>query len=105
MEQLLTEAARRAIRYLGDLQTRRVSPAPAALEGLKQFFTPLQDDPLDALEVLEQLDEVGSPATVASAGGRYFGFVTGGSLPASLAANMLAGAWGQNALLEGSSPV
>jgi len=105
MEQLLKDAENRAIRYLGDLQTRRVSPSPSSLDGLKQFFTPLQDQPLDALKVLEELDSIGSPATVASAGGRYFGFVVGGSLPAALAANILAGAWDQNAVLEVSSPV
>lgn len=105
MEQLLKDAADRAIRYLADLQARRVSPSPSSLTGLKQFFAPLQDQPLDALRVIEELDSVGSPATAASSGGRYLGFVVGGSLPAALAANILAGAWDQNAVLEVSSPV
>jgi glutamate/tyrosine decarboxylase-like PLP-dependent enzyme len=47
---------------------------------------------------------VGSPATVASAGGRYFGFVIGGSLPVTVAANWLAGAWDQNCALRVMSP-
>jgi glutamate/tyrosine decarboxylase-like PLP-dependent enzyme len=59
----------------------------------------------DPARVLAELDEIGSPATVATAGGRYFGYVIGGSLPAALAANMLAAAWDQNVGLRVMSPV
>ena len=55
-------------------------------------------------DVLALLDRVGSPATVATTGGRYFGFVNGGALPASVAANWLASAWDQNAALRVMSP-
>ena len=92
MDALLREAADRAVRYLEALDERRVSPSPSALEGLSRFSRPLQDQPLPAGEVLEELDSIGSPAAVASAGGRYFGFVIGGSLPAALAVNILAAA-------------
>lgn len=105
MKQLLTDAADRASRYLQELQVRRVSPSPSSLDGLKGFFRPLQDHPIDPAEVLEELDAIGSPATMATAGGRFFGFVMGGSLPAALAANILAGAWDQNGAMEVSSPV
>jgi glutamate/tyrosine decarboxylase-like PLP-dependent enzyme len=101
---LLGETSRRAARYLNGLEERPVFPTPAALEGLARFDEPLPEAPSDPRETLALLDEAGSPAAVASAGGRYFGFVIGGSLPATLAANWLAGAWDQNAGPAAASP-
>ena len=104
MDELVFDAASRASDYIAGLGSRRVAPTPEAVERLKLLDIPLQDASLSPLEVLTELDEIASPATVASAGGRYFGFVIGGSLPAALAANMLAAAWDQNAVLQLASP-
>jgi len=52
----------------------------------------------DPKSVVKLLDEIGSPATIANMGGRFFGGVVGGALPASVAAHWLADAWDQNAL-------
>ena len=100
MDDLLADAARRSAHYLRNLRDRGVSPTPEALATLSGFFTPLQDDSMSPTEVLDELDRLGSPATVASAGERFFGFVIGGSLPAALASSYLAAAWDQNAGLE-----
>lgn len=102
---LLADVAERAGRYLAGLDDRPVAPGGAALAGLARFDEPLPDSAGDAADTLALLDEAGSPATVASAGGRYFGFVTGGSHPAALGAGWLASAWDQNTALPVMSPV
>lgn len=104
MKALLTNAAERAAKYLDSLEHRRVAPTAEQIAGLEAFAGPLPEESCDPASVLEQLDRVGSPATVATAGGRYFGFVIGGALPAALAANWMAGAWDQNAGLWVASP-
>lgn len=100
----LMAAAAMGARYLEGLGERRVAPYAAAIAGLAALDTPLPDRGLPATEVLALLDQAASPATVASAGPRYFGFVIGGSVPASLGAAVLAAAWDQNAALAAMSP-
>ena len=105
MRHLLESTLSRATRYLADVQTRQVFPSPEAVAELTELGGALPEDPEPVEEVLERLDRFGSPATVATAGPRYFGFVTGGTLPAALAANWMAGAWDQMSGLQIASPV
>lgn len=104
-DRAFNEAASRATAYIRRAPDRQVAPAAEALEKLRDFDTPLPESPLAATDVVAQLDQIGSPATVTTTGGRYFGFVNGGALPASVAASWLAAAWDQNVALRVMSPV
>ena len=105
MRDLLHRTAEIAARYLETLDERGVAPTEEALARLAELNEPLPGQPEDPATVLEMLDRIGSPATVGTAGRRFFGFVIGGSLPAALAANWLAGAWDQNPGLFAASPI
>lgn len=102
---LLSSAEQRAVRYLGTLGGRPVAPAAQSVAALDRLAGPLPEAGRSAEEVLALLDEVGSPATVASAGPRYFGFVTGGAYPVAVAASWLVAAWDQNVAMSVMSPV
>ena len=104
MSDLLRDAASRSISYLDSLNERRVSPSPDDVARLFALNIDLPQTPTDARVVLQQLDDIGSPATMAMAGPRFFGFVIGGALPATVAASWLATAWDQNTGLYNSTP-
>jgi len=104
-DRLLQQTAELARLYVRRSSTQRSFPAATDLAKLAKFQEPFPEQPTDPKTVIEMLDEFGSPATVASTGGRYFGFVQGGTLPASLAANWLAASWDQNAALRVMSPI
>jgi glutamate/tyrosine decarboxylase-like PLP-dependent enzyme len=102
---LLRMAAGLAVDYAATVDERPVAPTAAALAGLAAFDEELTAAGRPAEETLRLLAGVGGPATVASTGGRYFGFVTGATLPPALGAAFLTAAWDQNAALPVMSPV
>jgi glutamate/tyrosine decarboxylase-like PLP-dependent enzyme len=101
----LDAAAAAALAYVRSVDDRRVFPDEAALAALDAFDEPMPQQGRGVAETLSLLDRIGGPATVASTGPSYFGFVTGGTHPAALGAAWLADAWDQNAALPVMSPV
>lgn len=102
---LFEKAKSYAYDYLETLYHRPVFPTDEAIEGLKVFDEPFPDTPADSDQTLRMLHEHGSPATVAQAGGRYYGFVCGGVAPAAAAARWLSDVWDQNAGMYILSPI
>ncbi len=104
-EPVLRQALGDALRYLKEIEERAVRPDAAAVAQLEQMCGALPEWPEAPEAVLEELDTLGSPATVAKNNGRYFGFVNGGCLPAAMGAAWLVTAWDQNASFQVQSPV
>src|SRR5262245_55127175 len=104
MRELLRETANHAADFLETLPERPVFPSVGADELRAQLGGPVPDGPTDPREVVRELAKVGDAAAVAIPGPRYFGFVIGGAVPASLAADWLTSTWDQNAGLYVAGP-
>ena len=102
---LFEQAKNYAYDYLEHALERNIYPDDKAIENLTVFDAHLPSTEGDPEEILRQLHEYGSPATVASTGGRYFGFVAGGAFPPVMAAKWLADVWDQFAPLYVASPI
>jgi glutamate/tyrosine decarboxylase-like PLP-dependent enzyme len=103
-EELLRNVAARAAAYLRLVPHRHVTPSRSALDALRELNEVLPDTSCSPQDIVDRLDRVGSPATVTTTSGRFFGFVNGGALPASLVAGWMAATWDQNAALRVMSP-
>jgi glutamate/tyrosine decarboxylase-like PLP-dependent enzyme len=104
IRQLLGRTAKLAADYLESLERRPVGAHASAAELREALGGPLPDGPQAPRAVVEQLAERAGPGLVGMAGGRYFGFVIGGGVPAALAADWLTSAWDQNAGLHVCGP-
>ena len=102
--ELLARTAAIAADYLETLDTRPVRPERRYREMLALLDSPLPEHPTDPAVVLEELAAVAEPGIMAIGSGRWFGFVAGGALPASLASDWLVSAWDQNTGLAEPTP-
>ena len=100
----LLETAERIADYRDRLATAPVWPMASMEEIVASFEQPLSDDGPPTAQVLDELTRAAALGLVASAGPRYFGFVTGGSVDAALCADLLVSGWDQLAFNAVSSP-
>jgi glutamate/tyrosine decarboxylase-like PLP-dependent enzyme len=104
LSRVLELAATLSGEYAASIADRGVAPSPDALRALTGFDEPLPDGPGDAAATLQRLHDLGSPATMATSGPRYYGFVNGATYPVALGAAWLTATWDQNAALPVMSP-
>ncbi|HEY1511674.1 MAG TPA: aminotransferase class V-fold PLP-dependent enzyme, partial [Solirubrobacteraceae bacterium] len=104
IRRLLDHTAGLAADYLDAIPDRPVGWGATVDELRSSLGGPLPELSADPLEVITRLAEAVEPGLVASPGGRYFGFVIGGTAPAALAADWLTSAWDQNAGLYVCGP-
>jgi glutamate/tyrosine decarboxylase-like PLP-dependent enzyme len=100
----LERAAELGIEYIESIADRPVAPASSIDELREALDLPLPDGPTDAATVVEELARDVEPGLTQVSGGRYFGFVIGGSVPAATGADWLTTAWDQNAGLALLAP-
>jgi len=101
---LLERAAELGIGYVESVSDLPVRPEATIDELRETFDAPLPEGPTDSLEVIESLARDAEPGLTQMTSGRYFGFVIGGALPVTLAADWLTSVWDQNAGLALPTP-
>jgi glutamate/tyrosine decarboxylase-like PLP-dependent enzyme len=103
LEAELIRAAETVARYREGLSDARVTPTKGR-EAVRASLGDLPDGPTGLREVVDELVAAAGPGLMASAGPRYYGFVTGGTLDAALIAEIVAAGWDQCAFNEALSP-
>jgi glutamate/tyrosine decarboxylase-like PLP-dependent enzyme len=103
-EPLLERTLSLATSYLDGLPHRPVAATATLAELRQRLDRPLPAEGAEPAAVVEQLAADVQGGLAGSAGGRFFGWVIGGSVPAALAADWLTSAWDQNAGMFAVAP-
>ncbi|MSO53426.1 MAG: aspartate aminotransferase family protein [Acidobacterium sp.] len=93
-----------ATRYISEVAQRQVGSRMPRADLLAALGGPLPIAGTDPVDVINHLATSADPGIIATIGPRYFGFVTGGAVPVTVAADWLVSSWDQNACLYVTSP-
>ena len=104
-KEIFKQAQQYSYDYMENIFDRNVYPTEESIHDLSVFEEELPLTSTNAEDVIEQLNKYGSPATTATLGGRYFGFVCGSAVPVGLAAKNLATYWDQAPAMNVLSPI
>jgi glutamate/tyrosine decarboxylase-like PLP-dependent enzyme len=104
LRELFELTAAIAADFYETLPDRPVYPRATVAELHAALSAPLPEHGLPARTVIAELAAAADPGIVAEASGRYFGFVIGGAVPASIAADWLTSTWDQNAGIFAGGP-
>ncbi len=100
----LERAAQLALTYLAGLDAAPVATTVPLAELRRRFARPLPETGVDPVTVIEELARDSAGGLLGTAGGRFYGWVIGGGLPAAIGADWLTAAWDQNAGLYAAGP-
>jgi glutamate/tyrosine decarboxylase-like PLP-dependent enzyme len=101
---LLEKTLQHSLSHLENLDSKSVAATSALSELRSRLNKQLNIEGIDAQKVIDELVTDTEGGLIGSAGGRFFGWAVGGSVPAALAADWLTSAWDQNACLVASAP-
>ncbi|WP_179952119.1 pyridoxal phosphate-dependent decarboxylase family protein [Marinicella rhabdoformis] len=104
MSELYQQAFQYATTFLKESNDLPIQVSDQARSDLKHLDFKLQTEGVDATQVIQELDQWVSPATMKMGSPRFFGFVIGGCYPVSVASNWMGTAWDQNTGLEKTTP-
>lgn len=104
-KELFKQAQKYSFAYIDEVESMDVYPSKANIDQLDKFEETLQEESISAEKVIEMLNDIGGPGTIAQTEGRYFGFVNGGAIPVSLGVKWLSDVWDQYGGLFLTSPV
>ncbi|MEL6987936.1 MAG: aminotransferase class V-fold PLP-dependent enzyme [Bacteroidota bacterium] len=99
------DALNNGFQYMQEIEHFPVFPSEESRGLLEKFNVDFPESPSDMETIISEMNEIGKHGTIAQIGGKYFGFVNGGAVPASVALQIMTDFWDQCGGLYLTSPI